>query len=151
MLAALFLGFAFVVAGSTGTPDSKQAERIRKIENSLLSPCCYGGQVSTHMSDIAAQMRQEVTQMVLDGRSDREIRDYYVRLYGQQVLAEPEGPKRVVLYGIPVTLGLAGVLFVLAFLRKALQSSFDGSRVRSSEDRPDAAVLQKVRAISDNF
>ena len=53
MLAALFLGFAFVVSGSTGTPDSKQAERIRKIEDSLLSPCCYGGQVSTHQSDIA--------------------------------------------------------------------------------------------------
>jgi cytochrome c-type biogenesis protein CcmH len=151
MLAALFLGLTLVVTSSTGTPDLKQAERIRNIEDSLLSPCCYGGQVSTHMSDIAAQMRQEITQMVLDGRSDREIRDYYVRQYGQQVLAEPEGPKRLMLYGIPITVTVVGILFVMAFLRKALQARFDGSKLRRSEDRADAAALQKVRAISEDF
>lgn len=96
-------------------------------------------------------MRREITQMVLEGRSDREIRDYYVGLYGQRVLAEPEGPKRVMLYGIPVTVTVVGILFVLAFLRKALQSRFEVSSSRRTKDRPDAAVLQKVRAISDNF
>lgn len=151
MLAALFLGLTLVVTSSTGTPDSKQAERIRNIEDSLLSPCCYGGQVSTHMSDIAAHMRREITQMVLNGRSDREIRDFYVRQYGQQVLAEPEGPKRLMLYGIPVTVTVVGILFVMAFLRKALQAKFDGSKLRKDEDRPDAAVLQRVRAISEDL
>ena len=115
MLAALVLGFTLLITNSTGAPDLKQTERIRKIQDSLLSPCCYGGQVSTHMSDIAAQMRQEITQMVLDGRSDREIRDFYVRQYGQQVLAEPEGRKRLVLYGLPVTITVLGSLFVVAF------------------------------------
>lgn len=151
MLAALFLGLTLIVTSSTGTPNSKQAERIRKIEDSLLSPCCYGGQVSTHTSDVAAQMRAEITQMVLDGRSDREIRDYYVRLYGQRVLAEPEGPKRVMLYGIPVTVAVVGILFVVAFLRKAIQARIDGSRLRRPQDRPDAAALQRVRSISENF
>lgn len=151
MLAALFLGLTLLITNSTGAPDLKQAERIRKIEDSLLSPCCYGGQVSTHMSDIAAQMRQEITQMVLEGKSDREIREYYVSLYGQRVLAEPEGPKRVMLYGIPVTLGVAGVLFVVAFLRKALHAKFEESKLRRGEDGPDATVLQKVRAISEDL
>ena len=151
MLAALFLGLTLLVTNSSDTPDLKQAERIRKIEDSLLSPCCYGGQVSTHMSDIAAQMRGEIIQMVLDGRSDREIRDYYVRQYGQQVLAEPEGPKRVMLYGIPVTVTVVGILFVMAFLRKALQGRCDGANSRKSEARPDAAVMQRVRAISEDL
>lgn len=151
MLAALFLGLTLLITNSTGTPDAKQAERIRNIEDSLLSPCCYGGQVSTHMSDIAAQMRQEITQMVLAGRSDQEIRDYYVRQYGQQVLAEPEGPKRMMLYGIPVTVTVVGVLFVMAFLRKGLQAKFDGSKPGRSKDQADAAALQRVRAISEDF
>jgi cytochrome c-type biogenesis protein CcmH len=103
------------------------------------------------MSDIAAQMRQEITQMVLDGRSDREIRDFYVRQYGQQVLAEPEGRKRLVLYGLPVTITVLGSLFVVAFLRKALHAKFEESKLRRGEDRPDAAVLQRVRAISEDL
>lgn len=151
MLAALFLGFTLLITNSTGTPDLKQVERIRKIEDSLLSPCCYGGQVSTHMSEIAAQMRQEITQMVLDGRSDKEIRDYYVRLYGQQVLAEPEGPRRVMLYGIPVAITVAGVAFVLVFLRKAIRGKNDRLPASGSRLEPDAAALRKVRADSRDF
>ena len=68
MLAALLLGFTLLITNSTGSPDLKQAERIRNIEDSLLSPCCYGGQVSTHMSEIAAQMRQEITQPAISFR-----------------------------------------------------------------------------------
>lgn len=89
--------------------------------------------------------------MVLGGRSEREIRDYYVRLYGQQVLAEPEGPKSVMLYAIPVTVSVVGIVIITAFLRKALQARFDALKLRSSEGRPDAAVLQKVRAISEGL
>jgi cytochrome c-type biogenesis protein CcmH len=120
MLATLFLGLTLLITNSSSTPDLKQAERIRNIEDSLLSPCCYGGQVSTHMSEIAVQMRKEITQMVLDGKSDKEIRDFYVRQFGQQVLAEPEGLRRLMLYGIPVVGTVAGIVFVLVFLRRAM-------------------------------
>jgi cytochrome c-type biogenesis protein CcmH len=84
------------------------------------------------MSEIAGQMRQEITQMVQDGKSDKEIRDYYVRLYGQQVLAEPEGSRRLMLYGIPVTIAVAGIVFVMAFLRKALRTKNDGLMITRS-------------------
>lgn len=151
MLAALFLGLTLLITNSTGTPELKQAERIRNIEDSLLSPCCYGGQVSTHMSEIAAQMRQEITQMVLDGKSDKEIRDYYVRQFGQQVLAEPEGLRRLMLYGIPVTGTVAGIVFVLVFLRRAMRTKSDGVIVSRSGVQPDAAALRRVRADSRDF
>lgn len=151
MLAALFLGLTLLITNSTGAPDVKQAERIRNIEDSLLSPCCYGGQVSTHMSEIAAQMRQEITQMVLDGRSEKEIRDYYVRLYGQQVLAEPEGPRRVMLYGIPVALTVAGAAFVLVFLKKAIRGKNDRLQPSGGRFQPDAAALRRVRTDSRDF
>ena len=151
MLAALFLSFTLLLTNSTATPDVKQAERIRTIEDSLLSPCCYGGQVSTHMSEIAAQMRQEITQLVLDGKSDKEIRVHYVRLYGQQVLAEPEGSKRVMLYGIPVALTVAGVAFVLVFLKKAIRGRNDQLPASGSRLQPDAAALRRVRTDSRDF
>jgi len=151
MLATLFLGLTLLITNSSSTPDLKQAERIRNIEDSLLSPCCYGGQVSTHMSEIAVQMRKEITQMVLDGKSDKEIRDFYVRQFGQQVLAEPEGLRRLMLYGIPVVGTVAGIVFVLVFLRRAMRAKSDGVLVSRSAVQPDAAALRRVRVDSKDF
>jgi cytochrome c-type biogenesis protein CcmH/NrfF len=55
------------------TPSSHQSERIVHLEDSLLAPCCYTQPVSKHMSDIAFDMRKEIGEMVLAGKSDGEI------------------------------------------------------------------------------
>jgi len=72
------------------------------------------------MSEIAFQMRREITEKVVAGQSDREILDYYKQLYGERVLMEPEGTKRIVLYSIPILITLAGLALVLIFLNHCL-------------------------------
>lgn len=98
-----------------------QAERVKRIEESLLSPCCYGEPVSRHMSDIAIQMRKEIPQMVISGQSDKEILDYYVGLYGERVLMEPMGNKKIALYSIPIFISTVGISLVLLLLRRWMQ------------------------------
>ena len=78
------------------TPSPHQSERIVHLEDSLLAPCCYTQPVSKHMSDIAFDMRREISEMVLDGKSDREILDHYKALYGLQILVDPEGTRHKV-------------------------------------------------------
>lgn len=73
-------------------PTADQRERIHKLENSLIAPCCYSELVSRHNSEVAAKMRLEIAAWVTEGKSDREILDTYKELYGLRVLAEPEGP-----------------------------------------------------------
>ncbi|MGQ9635889.1 MAG: cytochrome c-type biogenesis protein [Bryobacteraceae bacterium] len=71
-----------------------QQARIERLENAVLAPCCYSEPVSRHQSEIAVKMRAEITDWVRQQKSDREILDTYKRLYGTQVLVEPEGAAR---------------------------------------------------------
>lgn len=150
MLLCLLLTLVLFTGAQPATLDAAQAKRVRAIEDSLLSPCCYGGAVSTHMSGVAEQMRQEISQMVAVGKSDQEIREFYVKQYGQQVLAEPPGTQRVILYAIPVTITAVGVLVVVLYLRRALQTRSEldrtGTRVIAN-----AAALDRVRADIGDF
>ena len=88
--------------------------------------------------------------MVAVGKSDQEIREFYVKQYGQQVLAEPPGTQRVILYAIPVTITAVGVLVVVLYLRRALQTRSEldrtGTRVIAN-----AAALDRVRADIGDF
>lgn len=64
----------------------KDMARVKKLEESLLAPCCYGEPVSRHMSEVAFQMREEIVERVQAGQSDQDILEHYKLLYGEQVL-----------------------------------------------------------------
>ena len=90
ILAGLLVGGVLcLIRGANPTAD--QRERIERIENSLLAPCCYAEAVSRHNSEVAVQMRLEIAAWVKEGKSDREILNTYKKLYGLRGLREPEG------------------------------------------------------------
>jgi len=112
----LFL-FLFL-ASLTGQPSADQEARIRRLERRLLAPCCYSESVADHRSEVAVQMRQEIRQMVREGRSDQEILDYYKSRYGVRVLAEPEGELWWVMNVVPVVALAVGLVIVLMVVRR---------------------------------
>ena len=113
----------FVLAlAAVPAPSPKQYARILHLENSLMAPCCYTQTVAIHGSDVAIEIRHEIVQMVLAGQTDSEILNHYKELYGPQILVEPEGGFRTVLYCLPVTVAVVGVLLILAFLRYAIDN-----------------------------
>lgn len=96
-------------------------ERIRALQEKLVAPCCWNESVASHRSEIAAEMRAEISRMVSEGRSDREILDYYKAKYGARILMEPEGELRLWAYTIPVIASLAGLAFVIWVIRRMLR------------------------------
>jgi len=94
------------------------AARIAHLENSLLAPCCYQETLARHMSETAVAMRAELRAMVAQGKSDREILDYYKRRYGKRVLVEPEGTAWWVLGIVPVLVLVLGAWIVVHVLRR---------------------------------
>jgi len=131
-------------------PSQSDATRIKKLEDSLLSPCCYGEPVSRHMSEISFQMRKEIEEKVRVGQSDREILDYYKQLYGERVLLEPEGAKRTVLYSVPILVSLAGLLLVAAFLRHSLRKVLAKNSGKYTTKQPiDARLAEAIRNATD--
>ena len=74
--------------GGADTVDQRQA-RIEHLEHAVLAPCCYTESVAVHQSEIALKMRLEIAKWVDMGKSDREVLDTYVGLYGSKVLVDP--------------------------------------------------------------
>jgi len=62
-----------------------------KLQHELLAPCCYRETLDHHMSQEAYTMRAEIHNLVLAGKTEREIIDFYKARYGMRILGEPEG------------------------------------------------------------
>jgi len=101
------------------------------------------------MSEIAFQMRREITEKVVAGQSDREILDYYKQLYGERVLMEPEGAKRIVLYSIPILITLAGSAFVLFFLNHCLTRTFRPELTGTANVAFNRRIVEAIRNATD--
>ncbi len=116
------INFPAVLLICSGTAFSFAAdsarERIASLESKLLAPCCYSEPVSVHRSEVAAQMRAEIRQMVAEGGTDRAILDRYKAQYGLRVLRDPEGAAWWWVTLVPAFLALAGLLVVLSLIRK---------------------------------
>ncbi len=90
------------------TPD--QQTRAETLKGTLRCPICSGESIRESSNDISREMRAEVDRMVAEGRSDREVQNYFADRYGQFVLLDPpkEG-RNLLLWGGPLlALGLGG-------------------------------------------
>ncbi len=114
LLALVFLSAA---ATAATLPDSQRA-RFDSLTDKLYAPCCYAESVRVHRSQVAIDMRNEITNMMAQGMTDRQILDVYVKQYGERVLMVPEGGKRQWLFVIPVVMLALGGLVVFAVLRR---------------------------------
>lgn len=99
-------------------PAASSEGRIENLEDRLLAPCCWSEPVSQHRSEVALEMKVEIREMVGQGRSDREILDYYIGRYGQRILIEPEGELSTWIHVVPVVVLIAGLALVVLVIRK---------------------------------
>jgi len=112
---------AMLLLNVTSLSDTQKSE-IRQVEERLLAPCCYTQSIAVHGSEIAGQMRAQVTEMVVHGRTENEIVNYYRNLYGDRVLVVPDGATGEILFSIPVIVVVFGCFVLLLRVRKMLQS-----------------------------
>lgn len=99
-------------------PTPSQNRRIKKLEASLMAPCCYSQTIDEHMSSEAAQMRDEVTAMVLAGKSDDEILNFYEAKYGKTIRVVPHGTDGLFTFGIPIVVTVSTLAIGFAVAQK---------------------------------
>jgi cytochrome c-type biogenesis protein CcmH len=123
-----------------------QKSEIRKVEERLLAPCCYTQSIAVHGSEIAEQMRAEVTEMVVQGRTENEIVNYYRSLYGDRVLIVPDGVTGRILFSLPLITAVLGCLVLLFCVRRMLRSGQKGHRLPETQTRNviDKAVRETI-------
>jgi len=118
--ATLLFALIGIVLPLSGSGRPSAAERIRDLQSRMLAPCCYSEPLYSHRSELALEISREIAAMVAAGKSDRQILDNYISMYGRRILVEPEGPARAWIYSVPALVILCGLVFLVFVIRQLL-------------------------------
>lgn len=86
-----YYALLLILVGSciAGAKENTTEVEAREIEQLLISPCCGRQQVAVHHSEAAEKIKQEIRQMLTEGKTREQILAHYAAIYGEQVLAVP--------------------------------------------------------------
>ena len=109
LLIAFVFTFAFsnLVSAQGPTPTDDEVNRIAK---QLFCPVCESTPLDVCPTEACRQWRDLIRTMLADGKSEAEIKQYFVAQYGDRVLAEP--PNRLVSYLVPAVAILLGIILL---------------------------------------
>jgi len=112
LLAGLLLAAS---AGAVDTtpplPTPELQRRYDGMTHELRCMQCQNETIADSPVGLAADLRRQVREMLLAGKSDDEIRDYMVQRYGEFILFRPRMNLRTLwLWAAPVVLLLAGLI-----------------------------------------
>jgi cytochrome c-type biogenesis protein CcmH len=131
------------VAAAFAAEDKDIAAKAREIEDQLIAPCCWTQPVSEHYSEVAEKIRQEVRQMVVEGKSRDQILDHFVAQYGERILVTPraKGFNRLV-YILPWVALALGAWLVILLLKKLRSPS-----IAPAASAPPAALDSRYASV----
>lgn len=89
LLALVMAQVAFAIDPTT-IPDPAQQERYQRLTHELRCMQCLNQSIADSPVELAGELRQQVREMVMAGKSDDEIRDYMVARYGEFILFRPK-------------------------------------------------------------
>lgn len=104
LAAAVVLALALILSAAPGRAQADVDRRVASIAAELRCPVCQNLSVQDSPSDVAASFRARIRELVLSGRSDQEVKDFFVARYGEWILLSP--PRR----GIALAVWLAPAL-----------------------------------------
>ena len=117
-LMVVVLGGALWV-GTRSDGDLAPGERAQALERSIKCPVCRGQSVADSGAEASKAIRTEIARRISNGESDAEIRGYFARTLGEDVLLRPPSSGLAGLVWVLPVAGLvgAGCALALAFLR----------------------------------
>jgi cytochrome c-type biogenesis protein CcmH len=130
---------ALILAGLQAVPVSAQGptptdDEVNRIAKQLYCPVCESTPLDVCPTEACRQWRDLIRTMLAEGKSEAEIKQYFVAQYGARVLAEP--PNRLVSYLVPAVAILLGVILLARGFQMWLKPS-PAANAGPEETRPD--------------
>ena len=108
-LLGLLFGAAAYAVDPTQLPDPKLQERYLALTHELRCVQCQNEAIADSPAGIASDLRREVRDMLLAGKSDDDVRNFMLARYGDFVLFRPRfAPKTAWVWLAPGVLLLIG-------------------------------------------
>lgn len=141
LIALLLFCTSAVSVGQEATPE--QEERAKALSANLRCLVCQNQTIAESNADLAKDLRNQVTEMVASGASDKEIVRYMVERYGDFVLYKPPvRPATYLLWAGPFILLMLGV-FVLARVIVRRNKTVVDTTLSEAERRRLEALLRE--------
>ncbi len=117
-------------------------QRLVNIATELRCLVCQNESLAGSQADLAKDLRREVRDLIKEGKTDTEVKDFLVSRYGDFVLYRPQvKPQTYLLWAGPFILLLVGIGALVAYLRKRERQVADTPL--SEEERQRAEALLK--------
>jgi cytochrome c-type biogenesis protein CcmH len=98
-------------AGSEPLAPALEA-RVQTLGKELRCAVCQGLSVSDSPSSMARAQLDKIRELVSEGKSDQEVRDYFVARYGEWVLLQPKVAENPLVWLAPVLMLLGGAFVI---------------------------------------
>jgi cytochrome c-type biogenesis protein CcmH len=109
---------AVSVSAQGPTPTDDDVNRVAK---QLYCPVCESTPLDVCPTEACRQWRDLIRTMLAEGKSDAEIKQYFVEHYGARVLDEP--PNKFISYLVPGVIILLGALLLMRGFQMWLKPS----------------------------
>ncbi|MFO1265572.1 MAG: cytochrome c-type biogenesis protein [Rubrivivax sp.] len=117
LAAVLLAGLAQAVDTTPPLPSAELQQRYLDMTHELRCVQCQNEAIADSPVTLAADLRRQVREMIMAGRTDDQIREYMVDRYGEFILFRPRMNWRTVwLWSAPAVLLLAGLVAALRVL-----------------------------------
>ncbi len=132
MLSVLFVSSFVWSIDAIELESEKDQERFQALIFELRCPLCQNQNLTDSNSKISVDLRREVVRLIKEGKTDDEIKEHMVSLYGDFILYKPpvQNNTLVLWFGPIVMAGIALLIFAIIVINRSRLAS-------NSEDDDD--------------
>ena len=141
--------FTLVLAGLWTSYASAQGpaptdDEVNRIAKQLYCPVCESTPLDVCPTEACRQWRDLIREMLTQGKSEAEIKQYFVEHYGPQVLNEP--PNRLASYLVPVAAFLLGAFILFrgfqVWIRPSIKEAGLGAAQQEAKPAHDPYIAK---------
>jgi len=152
ILSAIVLACAANIASAKDAApladDPVTEQRLIAISEEMRCLVCQNESLAGSRSDLANDLRREIRVLIVEGKSDEQIRNFMVERYGDFVLYRPPvKPITWLLWIGPFVILLAGIIGLMIYLRRRNQS-VPSTTLSAEDNRRIDALLQDAKSSS---
>ena len=123
----LLIALTSVALAQDGTPPAPTplirqvvtADDVNRIARQMYCPVCENEPLDACRTAACQQWRAQIGQMLAEGQTEQQIKDYFVARYGVRVLAQPPAQgTSLLLYVLPIVGLFVGVVIAVWLLRR---------------------------------
>lgn len=143
LLVALVCAGAWAKEAAPLAEDPVVEQRLIDISEEMRCLVCQNESLAGSRADLAQDLRRELRGLIRAGKSDAQIKEFMVSRYGDFVLYRPPvKPTTWLLWAGPFVLMIAGVVMLLAYLRRRGRETGDAGLSDDEKNRMQALLQE---------